>query len=133
MIALVFWYQVVPIPTHMPSLDIIISAFAAIAILFVLRAVIESRDTVREIKSSLYGTPHADEKTGLLHDGRMMKHELTALAQELAAHIVKGDEWRREAARLSCKRNDELQVQNTEVSNRLTDIEERLPQKKPHK
>ena len=89
MIALVFWSQVLPIPTHMPSLDIIISTFAALCILFVLRAVIESRDTVRAIKLALYGEKEAPEPTGISSTVTHLHKCLGELTANFTAHVLK--------------------------------------------
>jgi hypothetical protein len=117
------WAQTATVPSpSWPTLSFIITGFATVCILFVLRAVIESRDKTRAIWTAIYGEKDAAIKNGLVRDSLYFRDELGAFATRLDLHIAGDDSWRSEASRLAVQRNTELHL-------RLLGIEERLPAK----
>ena len=108
------------------NLNTLIEAFAGLCILFVLRAVMESRDKVRAIWMALYGEKDAAEPNGIIRKLHGLGVEVTRHTEQFAAHVSDEDAWRADAARLTTARNTEMQRWFNDFDKKLDGVEKTL-------
>lgn len=124
MIAFLLWLAQQPAPTLSgTTLNTVIEAFAAIAILFVLRAVMDSRDKVRSIWSALYGEKESVEPTGLMYDAKEFRSSLVRLSEDFREHVRIEGVWQEEIG-------ERINAHNNRTHERLTEIEDRISEKR---
>ena len=117
------WLQGVRV-TDGPSLQTIISGFAAVVMLFILRAVIDSRDKVRSIWVALHGEPGASIKSGLVHDAHQLGMKLSRVAQQFEAHVTEEVFWQETLTKTTNARANEAQATLSDIDGRLERVEE---------
>ena len=93
-----------------PSLGTIISAFAAVCILFVLRAVIITRDETRD----------------LTHDMGDMKGDVRALGERFTRHVEEEEKWQ-------YRLTENIAESNKRTHLHLTSIEASIPPRRTRK
>lgn len=112
------------------GVNTIIDAFAGIVALFILRAVLDSRDKVRSIWTALYGEHDARTPNGLVRKVTSMATKLDEHGAAFEAHVRSDEQWRTEARDLANKRNGELQVRLGQIDDKLLE-RRRNPRQRP--
>ena len=124
-VALAAWLQAVPVAlADGPSLNTIISGFAAVVMLFILRAVIDSRDKVRAIWTALHGEAGASVKSGLVHETSVLGKEIAIFRENFRDHISGESLWQETLTKATTAAANRTQATLTHIDTRLSVVEE---------
>lgn len=107
------------------TLNTIIDAFAGLAILYVLKVVMATKDKTEKIGIALYGDPDSKEPNGVVRDIKRMTTASEAHSAAFAAHVADENLWRTEARDIAIRRNNDLQGTLSGIGMRLDEIEAR--------
>ena len=124
-VAMLAWLQALPAAvSDGPSLNTIISGFAAVVMLFILRAVMDSRDKVRAIWTALHGEAGSSVKSGLVHDASILGKELGLIRETFRDHVSTECMWQETLTKATTAAANRTQATLTAIDTRLATVED---------
>ena len=106
-----------------PTVGTIISAFAGVTALFILKEIIGMRDKVRSIWTAMYGEEDTKVESGLLYEAATAKVAVTALNATFTDHVNKEQTWQRDLTLNISSHANRTQGTLSDIELRLKDVE----------
>ena len=106
-----------------PTVGTIISAFAGVTALFILKEIIGMRNKQPVLLMGLFGDPDSPVKSGLIYDMAMVKEAIEELNATFTNHVHKEQSWQRDITANFGKSADRHHATLMEIDLRLKDVE----------
>ena len=106
-----------------PTIGTIISAFAGVTALFILKEIVGMRDKVRSIWTAIYGEEGTNVESGLLYEAASSKEAVASLNTAFADHVNKEQTWQRDITANFGKSADRHHATLMEIDSRLDKVE----------
>lgn len=106
-----------------PTVSTIISAFAGITALFILKEIIGMRDKVRSIWTAIYGEESTNIESGLIFDVKGATSAIESLNDTFSDHVNKEQLWQKELVVNFANSASRTQGTLSDIDLRLKDVE----------
>lgn len=115
---------------EMPSLTTVIDGFAAIAALYLIRLILSLDKKVTSLMVAWFGDPNSSVPNGAYRKLNTVAQRLEEHANAFETHREADREEREAGQRLATARNSAIQVNLTQIDNRLGAVEEHLTERR---